>query len=146
MKKYLIFFFILFFNLNAQSSINQEIISHLKKINSLEFKFIQKIDNNNIEKGECIILYPKKILCKYVPMEFINRPKQGFCMPTGPWIRGPLNDWAKDMLSYKSINEQGYLNPKAVENILKRHNEGIEDNSSRLWNILMWQSWLNEWY
>ncbi len=65
MKKYLIFFFIFFFNLNAQSSINQEIISHLKKINSLEFKFIQKIDNNNIEQGECIILYPKKILCKY---------------------------------------------------------------------------------
>ena len=65
MKKYLIFFFILFFNLNAQSSINQESISHLKKINSLEFKFIQKIDNNNIEQRECIILYPKKILCKY---------------------------------------------------------------------------------
>ena len=51
MKKYLIFFYILFFNLNAHSSINQEIISHLEKINSLEFKFIQKIDNNNIEKG-----------------------------------------------------------------------------------------------
>ena len=79
-------------------------------------------------------------------MELINRPKQGFCMPTGPWIRGPLNDWAKDMLSYKTINEQGYLNPKAIENILRRHNEGIEDNSSRLWNVLMWQSWLNEWY
>ena len=65
MKKYLIFFFIFFFNFNAHSSINQKIISHLKKINSLEFKFIQKIDNNNIEKGECIILYPKKIFCKY---------------------------------------------------------------------------------
>ena len=65
MIKYLIFFFILCFNLKAHSSINQEIISHLEKINSLEFKFIQKIDNNNIEKGECIILYPKKILCKY---------------------------------------------------------------------------------
>ena len=65
MKKCLIFFFILFFNLNAHSSTNQEIISHLEKINSLEFKFIQKIDNNNIEKGECIVLYPKKIFCKY---------------------------------------------------------------------------------
>ena len=65
MKKYLTFFFILFLNLNAHSSTNQEIISHLEKINSLEFKFIQKIDNNNIEKGECIILYPKKIFCKY---------------------------------------------------------------------------------
>ncbi len=65
MKKYLVFFFSIFFSLNAQSSINKEIVSHLEKINSLEFKFIQKIDNNNIEKGECIILYPKKIRCKY---------------------------------------------------------------------------------
>ncbi len=65
MKKCLIFFFILFLNSNAHSSINQEIISHLENINSLEFKFIQKIDNNNIEKGECIVLYPKKIFCKY---------------------------------------------------------------------------------
>ena len=65
MIKYLIFFFILCFNLKAHSSINQEIINHLENINSLEFKFIQKIDNNNIEKGECILLYPKKIFCQY---------------------------------------------------------------------------------
>ena len=65
MKKYLIFFFIFLFNLNANSSSNQKIISHLENINSLEFKFTQRIDNNNIEKGECVILYPKKIFCKY---------------------------------------------------------------------------------
>ena len=65
MKKCLIIFFILFFNLNAYSSSNQKIINHLKNINSLQFKFIQKIDNNNIEKGECILLYPKKIFCEY---------------------------------------------------------------------------------
>ena len=65
MKKYLIFFYFFFFTLNANSFSNQKIIDHLKNINSLEFKFIQKIDNNNIETGECIILYPKKILCKY---------------------------------------------------------------------------------
>ena len=64
MKKCLIFF-ILFVNFNAHSSPSQEIINHFKDINSLEFKFSQKIDNNNIEKGECIISYPKKIFCKY---------------------------------------------------------------------------------
>ena len=52
MKKYLIFFFIFFFNINVQSSSNQKIINHLENINSLKFKFTQKIDNNNIEKGE----------------------------------------------------------------------------------------------
>ena len=50
---------------NAHSSSNQKIINHLKNINSLEFKFTQRIDNNNIEKGECVVLYPKKIMCKY---------------------------------------------------------------------------------
>ena len=65
MKKYLIFFFIFYFNLNAYSSSNQKIINHLENINSLQFKFTQKIDNNNIEKGKCIILYPKKIFCEY---------------------------------------------------------------------------------
>ncbi len=65
MKKYSIFLLIFFFTLNAKSFSNQKIIDNLKNIYSLEFKFIQKIDNNNIETGECTILYPKKILCKY---------------------------------------------------------------------------------
>ena len=64
MKKYITLLFIFFFNINANSS-NQKIISHLENINSLQFKFTQRIDNNNIEKGECVILYPKKIFCKY---------------------------------------------------------------------------------
>ena len=65
MKKYLFFLLIFFFSFSANSFSNQKIIDHLNNINSLEFKFIQKIDNNNIETGECIILFPKKILCKY---------------------------------------------------------------------------------
>ena len=63
--KYLIFVFIFFFISNASSSPNQKIINQLKNTYSLEFKFTQRIDNNNIEKGECILLYPKKILCRY---------------------------------------------------------------------------------
>ena len=65
MKKYIIFCLIFFLNINAQGSSNQIIINHLENIDSLQFKFTQRIDNNNIEKGECIILYPKKIFCKY---------------------------------------------------------------------------------
>ena len=65
MKKFIIFCLIFFFNVTAQSSSNQKIINHLENINSLQFKFTQRIDNNNIEKGECIILYPKKIFCEY---------------------------------------------------------------------------------
>ena len=65
MKKFLIFIFVFFFALNAYGTPNQKIINHFKNINSLKFKFSQKIDNNKIEYGECIISYPKKILCEY---------------------------------------------------------------------------------
>ena len=65
MKKYLVFFLIFFFKIYAHSSSNQKIINHLENINSIQFKFTQRIDNNNIEKGECIILYPKRIFCEY---------------------------------------------------------------------------------
>jgi len=65
MIRFIIFFFILI-NLNmVNASPNIEIANNFKKISSLKFKFIQKIDNNNSEKGECIILYPKKIFCSY---------------------------------------------------------------------------------
>ncbi len=65
MIKNIIFFFILFNIFTANASTNKEIANNFKKINTLKFKFIQQIDNNKIEKGECIILYPKKIFCSY---------------------------------------------------------------------------------
>jgi len=65
MIKIIFFFFIIFNFYVANASPNFEIANNFKKIDSLKFKFIQKIDNNNIEKGECIILYPKKIFCSY---------------------------------------------------------------------------------
>ncbi len=65
MIKNIIFFFILFNVITANASTNKEIANNFKKINTLKFKFTQKIDNNKIEKGECIILYPKKIFCSY---------------------------------------------------------------------------------
>ena len=65
MKIYLIIIFTFFISINANSSSNQKIIDYFKNINSLEFKFIQKIDNNKVEKGECVVLYPKRILCRY---------------------------------------------------------------------------------
>ena len=65
MIKIIVFFFIILNSHVSNASPNIEIANNFKKINSLKFKFIQKIDNNNTEKGECIILYPKKIFCSY---------------------------------------------------------------------------------
>ena len=102
---------------------------------------IKKINNKKFGKW-CM----RKILSKYIPSDLINRKKQGFTMPIGPWIRGPLKSWTKDLLSYETIKDQGLIDPKIVENILKNHLECKQDNSARLWNLLMWQAWINEWY
>ena len=84
----------------------------------------------------------KKILSNYLPKSLINNNKKGFAIPINNLLRGPLKDWACDLLSESTIKRQGYLNSEIVSKILTSHLSGEEDNSSRLWTLLMWQSWL----
>ena len=121
MKKCLIIFFILFFNLNAHSSTNQKIINHLKNINSLQFKFIQKIDNNNIEKGECIILYPKKIFCKYYDIYnkiLVSNGKSLVIKTISSYYRYPIKKTPLNLILDKNflINKIYSLEERIIDN------------------------------
>jgi asparagine synthase (glutamine-hydrolysing) len=84
----------------------------------------------------------RQVLYKYVPQELIDRPKAGFSIPVGQWLHGPLYEWANELLDESRIQREGYLNPKIVSNIWKQHLSGRYDWTSRLWSILMFQSWL----
>ena len=84
----------------------------------------------------------KKILNNYLPNSLINNDKKGFAIPINNWLKGPLKDWACDLLSESTIKRQGYLNSEIVSKNLRSHLSGEKDNSSRLWTLLMWQSWL----
>ena len=84
----------------------------------------------------------KDILKKYIPQELYRRPKAGFAVPIGLWLKGPLKEWARDLLSESKIKEQGYLDFNKVENIWNRHIENKYDYTPQLWCILMWQAWL----
>ena len=86
----------------------------------------------------------KKILSNYLPNSLINNDKKGFAIPINNWLRGPLKDWACDLLSESTIKRQGYLNSEIVSKNLTSHLSGEEDNSSRLWTLLIWQSWLSD--
>ena len=86
----------------------------------------------------------KKILSNYLPKSLINNNKKGFAIPINNWLRGPLKDWACDLLSESTIKRQGYLNSEIVSKNLTSHLSGEEDNSSRLWTLLIWQSWLSD--
>jgi asparagine synthase (glutamine-hydrolysing) len=87
----------------------------------------------------------RQILYKHVPPDFIERPKAGFAMPIGAWLRGPLRPWASDLLSPELIRRQGYLRPEPIQQLWRDHREGRADHTPRLWAVLMWQAWLAEW-
>lgn len=85
----------------------------------------------------------KDIVCRSVPREMIERPKKGFGVPIGKWIRGPLSNWAESLLSDTKLNQQGMLDPdvvKACWNDVKR-NENSE--AEFIWSILLLQQWLD---
>lgn len=85
----------------------------------------------------------RKNLYNYVPESLVNRPKMGFSVPVGDWIRGPLKDWAEDLLDDAKIGEQGYYNRHSVKQIWEEHKSGKKNWDYQLWNILMFQQWLN---
>lgn len=84
----------------------------------------------------------RQVLDRYVPRALIDRPKAGFAVPLGKWLRGPLRDWAAGLLDEKALRQQGYLDAPQVSAIWAEHLSGKFDRSTYLWNILMFQAWL----
>jgi len=84
----------------------------------------------------------RKVLYKNVPKKLIERPKAGFSLPIGSWLKGPLKDWAEDLLSPERIKREGFLNSKYIQIAWNEHQNGKSDNTYKLWSVLMFQAWL----
>ena len=86
----------------------------------------------------------RKILYNYVPREIVDRPKQGFTVPLGTWLRTDLRDWAENLISEKRLREDGYLDPEPVRKHWQQHLSGERDWKYYLWNVLIFQAWLDQ--
>ena len=86
----------------------------------------------------------RKILYKYVPRELIERPKQGFGVPLADWLRGPLRDWAENLISVERLKRDGYFFPEPIHSKWQEHLTGLKNWEHSLWPILMFQQWLDE--
>ena len=102
---------------------------------SLGLSIDQKIKQS---KGKIIL---RDLLKRKLPSNLIERPKAGFSIPIGSWLRKPLLEWSENLLSKKNVERSGLLNFENINKIWNDHKKGI-DNSSLIWSILVFQQWL----
>jgi asparagine synthase (glutamine-hydrolysing) len=85
----------------------------------------------------------KKLLDRHVPRSLVERPKMGFGIPIDDWLRGELRDWGEDLLDPARLRKEGYLDAGTVRRCWDAHQAGIARNGYYLWDILMFQAWLD---
>ena len=84
----------------------------------------------------------RKVLARYVPTALTERPKQGFSVPLGSWLCGPLREWAESLLGETRLRHDGYFEPRIVRQIWADHLSGRGNAQHALWAVLMFQAWI----
>jgi len=95
-----------------------------------------------IQKGTGKLVL-RELLDRYVPRNLIERPKSGFGIPVGEWLKGPLQEWAEDLLSEQKLKNGGYFDVKQVRKVWEQHSSGKKNQQYQLWSVLMFQAWLD---
>lgn len=105
------------------------------------FKFAWELDHSNKvnKSGGKLIL--KEILSKYLPIEMFERPKMGFGIPVGYWIKDSLHDWAYEMLEPIFHDQDEFFSSNTTNRIWREHQSGLRNWGQLLWGIIIYSSW-----
>jgi asparagine synthase (glutamine-hydrolysing) len=121
----------------------------------LEFR-LPLLDNRLVDFGWALPAHMKlrgstdkwllrQVLYRYVPPALVDRPKMGFDVPMGLWLRGPLRDWAETLLAENRLQAEGIFHPRLIRERWREHLAGRRNWQGPLWVILMFQAWKARW-
>ncbi len=83
----------------------------------------------------------KQAVLRFFPGEFLNRPKQGFGVPIGQWVRGELRPLAEELLLGRKALSRGLFNPGFLRRMLDQHISGSLDHAQRIWSLMVFEAW-----
>lgn len=86
----------------------------------------------------------RKLLYQRVPKTLIERPKMGFGIPLGEWLRGPLREWTENLIDKSRLEQKGLLNAEEIHSKWNEHLSGVRNWEYHLWDILMFEAWRDE--
>ena len=89
-------------------------------------------------QGKYII---RQLLHREAPAALFDRPKAGFAIPVGEWIKGPLRPWAEDLLDRDRLKREGFFDADAIDRRWRQHLSGKRDSAPAIWAVLMFQAW-----
>ncbi|MBE5842619.1 MAG: asparagine synthase (glutamine-hydrolyzing) [Butyrivibrio sp.] len=103
---------------------------------------IEYLRNKKTGEGKQVL---RNVLYRHVPKELMDRPKKGFSIPVGKWLKTKeLNEWALDLISEEKLKREGYLNPEAVKRVWESFDKEDGQYQPLIWYILMFEEWLGE--
>ena len=127
----------------ASMSVGLEMRSPLLDHRVVEFAFRLPLAMRlGHDRGKLVLW---RLLEQHVPRALFDRPKRGFGVPVGLWLRGPLRGWAEELLDERRLREDGLLEPAPVRTLWAQHLAKERNHAEILWHLLMFQAWREYW-